>query len=250
MSLILEALRKSEAERRRAQAPDLFAELPQSVQRRRHHLSTWHWLLLAVTLTALLAWLARERWSSSPVPAAATIADSQPPAARTAPDVAIIKAPSVPDATIAINGNNFATQTKPIAPIPPSTVSSPPDKTLQREPVSTATVVVPPPTTPVVAPPQAPVQATTTATPPTSKPADRDTDLLELSDLSAEQRRQLPPLKLSMHLWNQDPSRRLVIIDGARLAEGDRIGDAVIDQITTDSVVLDWNGRRLRLPLR
>jgi general secretion pathway protein B len=74
--------------------------------------------------------------------------------------------------------------------------------------------------------------------------------LLELSDLSAEQRRQLPPLKLSMHLWNQDPSRRLVIIDGARLAEGDRLGDAVIDQINTDSVVLDWNGRRLRLPLR
>ena len=53
-----------------------------------------------------------------------------------------------------------------------------------------------------------------------------------------------------MHLWNQDPSRRFVIIDGARLGEGDRIGDAVIDRIAADSVVLDWNGRRLRLPLR
>ncbi len=82
------------------------------------------------------------------------------------------------------------------------------------------------------------------------EPTDRSGTLLQLADLSAEQRRQLPPLKMSMHMWNQDPARRFVIIDGARLGEGDRIGDAVIDRITADSVVLDWNGRRLRLSLR
>jgi general secretion pathway protein B len=41
-----------------------------------------------------------------------------------------------------------------------------------------------------------------------------------------------------------------VIVDGNRLVEGDRIGDVVVTTITTDGVLLDWNGRRLKLPIR
>ncbi|MCA1714785.1 MAG: general secretion pathway protein GspB [Gammaproteobacteria bacterium] len=80
-------------------------------------------------------------------------------------------------------------------------------------------------------------------------PAPGSAAILQLADLPAEQRKQLPPLRISMHMWDQDPARRFVIIDGARLHEGDRVGDAVIEQITSDSVLLDWNGRHLRLPL-
>ncbi len=80
-------------------------------------------------------------------------------------------------------------------------------------------------------------------------PASDNAATLQLADLPAEQRKQLPPLRISMHMWDQNPTRRFVIIDGARLGEGDRIGDAVIEQIAADSVLLDWNGRRLRLPL-
>jgi general secretion pathway protein B len=71
-----------------------------------------------------------------------------------------------------------------------------------------------------------------------------------LSDLSADERKALPPLKISMHLWNQDPAQRFVIIDGNRLREGDRVGDAVLTSIVADGVVLDWNGRKLKLPIR
>lgn len=80
--------------------------------------------------------------------------------------------------------------------------------------------------------------------PPSSDP------LLQLSDLSAEERKSLPPLKLSMHLWNPDPAKRFAILDGTRVGEGDRVGDAVVAAITRDGVVLDWNGRRLRVPIR
>jgi general secretion pathway protein B len=76
------------------------------------------------------------------------------------------------------------------------------------------------------------------------------TDTLRLSDLSVDERKALPTLKLSMHMWNDDPAQRFVILDGNRLHEGDRIGDAVVTAITTDGVVLDWNGRRLKLPIR
>ncbi|MEO6263926.1 MAG: general secretion pathway protein GspB [Luteimonas sp.] len=74
--------------------------------------------------------------------------------------------------------------------------------------------------------------------------------MLQLSDLSADERKSLPPLKVSMHMWNDDPARRFVIVDGSRLGEGDRIGDAVVTAITADSVLLDWSGRRLKLPIR
>ena len=73
---------------------------------------------------------------------------------------------------------------------------------------------------------------------------------LHLSDLDPEQRKSLPPLKLSMHMWNDDPAQRFVILDGNRLREGDRIGDAVVTAISREGVVLDWEGRRLLVPIR
>jgi general secretion pathway protein B len=83
-----------------------------------------------------------------------------------------------------------------------------------------------------------------------ASPANTIDDTIALSDLSIGERKALPPLKLSMHLWNADSSRRFVIIDGNRLREGDRAGDAVVTAITEDGVILDWNGRRIRLSIR
>lgn len=73
MSLILDALRKSETERRRGQAPGLFTPLPTvgaQVQSRR---SLWPWLVaVVVVLLALIAWWYR------PVPAASVVTFASP----------------------------------------------------------------------------------------------------------------------------------------------------------------------------
>ena len=82
---------------------------------------------------------------------------------------------------------------------------------------------------------------------PVTEPAE---DTMRLSDLGTEERQQLPALKLSMHMWNDTPAQRFVILDGQRLGEGDRIGDAVVEQITRDGAILAWNGRRLRVSMR
>jgi general secretion pathway protein B len=74
--------------------------------------------------------------------------------------------------------------------------------------------------------------------------------VLTLADLAPADRKALPPLKLSMHMWNDDASQRFVILDGNRLGEGDRIGDAIVTSITRDGVLLDWNGRTLKVTLR
>ncbi len=73
---------------------------------------------------------------------------------------------------------------------------------------------------------------------------------MALSDLSAGERQQLPPLKVSMHLWDSNSADRFAIVDGTRVGEGDRIGDAFVESITRDGLVLAWNGRRLRLQIR
>lgn len=260
MSLILEALRKSEAERRRGQAPDLFAELPPAAHRHGRALAPWHWLLLAVAVCAALAWLTRDRWMTSTAPATAPVADTTVSAAPESSGETRVQ-PVEPDPIAATdNSANTSRITVDVVPIPPATAPRPapsrpaiaPAPAVVQEPLPVEPEVAPPPAQdPVPTEPPQPVssQAPEQATPATA-PTPHNDALLELSDLTAEQRRQLPPLKLSMHLWNADPSRRFVIIDGARLGEGDRLGDAVIDRITTDSVILDWNGRRLRLSLR
>ncbi|MCI4569343.1 general secretion pathway protein GspB [Lysobacter sp. CFH 32150] len=240
MSLILEALRKSEAERRRGQSPDLYAELPPVARMQRQPMPIWLWLVIGVAAFAMVLWLL---YSLRPPLAPAAIG-------TTASDVA------------AGDIGHTAASNADAPRVNPSTAYTPPVRTVQPTRNPTPDVATPP--SPVVAPPPAPAatpDAAAIAPPPTAAPeplpappppapvASND-DLLQLADLSAEERKQLPPLKLSMHMWNDAPAQRFVIIDGHRLAEGDRIGNMVLEAIRTDGVVLDWNGRRFKLPIR
>ena len=224
MSLILEALRKSEAERRRGVAPSVYAELPPSAQTRSKGVPAWLWPLAGVLLLGAL-WLARGSSTAPPSPAPT----SEPVAAAPAPRAATDTQPTL----------------RPVPHLSP----------LPVPPVATAMAPV---ATPPHAPP-APVARAPAAVPGSNPmpsanepPAPRaeDSGTLRLSDLSVEQRKALPALKLSMHMWNEDAAQRFVILDGNRLHEGDRIGDAVVTAITADGVLLDWNGRRLKLPIR
>lgn len=137
---------------------------------------------------------------------------------------------------------------------PAAAIPSPP----QRVPDATASTALaarapattrsaPPPTaTPAQVPVPAAMVPTATIAAVTASAA--SSEPRRLSDLPVDQRRQLPPLKMSMHMWA--PTQRFAIIDGARVAEGDRLGDAVVEAITADGVVLAWQGQRLHLPTR
>jgi general secretion pathway protein B len=278
MSLILEALRKSEAERRRGQAPDLRTELPPVAPPRAHALPRWSWAVFAAALLAL-AWLLLARPgaappddpSSTPEDAAAPVAAAAS-AAKPATGQARDAGPGLQGRRIVVDPAAALPQESATAPRPgPASPAAAPASTIaggSGGPSSaaagtgagagtgapatadagdgsarsaSAAPAAPFEPSPAMPPPAAPAQ------PAASRP---DARLLALSDLSAEERRQLPPLKLSMHMWSQDPARRFVILDGQRLAEGDRAGPAVIDAIRSDDVVLAWNGMRLRLSLR
>ncbi len=242
MSLILEALRKSEAERRRGESPDLYAELPPLARAQRRPMPIWWWLAIGVVALAIVLWLVQSvRQRSAPAAVEAIASDTVD--GDIAPTVVADADPPRPTPPA-------PTTTTPVRPIEP-TRNPAPDIVLAEPPD-----VASPPSAPAAAPDIAavappPVAAPQTLpVPPPPVPVASDADLLRLADLSAEQRKQLPPLKISMHMWNDAPAQRFVIIDGNRLAEGDRIGDAVVEAIEADGVVLNWNGRRLKLPIR
>ena len=62
-------------------------------------------------------------------------------------------------------------------------------------------------------------------------------------------RQTLPPLKLSMHVWNADPAFRFIILDDTRASEGQVAGKGInVIEIRRDGVLLEMNGTRFVLP--
>lgn len=260
MSLILEALRKSERQRRLGQTPDLYAPMPIARVSRRPRLLAWPLVALALAIGVGAAWWftrdrdeepARvadaatsgrggDRPDNAPAaraPRAAPVAPSPaarepatPPAAAAPPTVA---APEPPD-----------NRTEPVARSP---LTAPVPATLppQAQP-DPATASDPPPRTPAPATPPAPSPAATAAQ---GTPPPADDAPLSLSQLPAAEREALPPLQVSMHVYADIPTRRFAIIDGARVGEGAALGGGVtVVEIRRDGSVLDVNGRRVLLP--
>lgn len=317
MSLILEALRKSEAERRRGQSPQLFdppaTAAPVAPERPARAL----WWALPVVLSAVL--LVSWRYATAPqraddAPAvdgaggAAVPADDAPvasqatgsslradvdpagsgrvfdpadPVSPAAPGPAALRGASgavarpAQSAVIATQPDSAGTgPTQPVAaPIgrataAPFTAADLPAPASPRQ--STAASASPaPPRTPDMprtvgtspartlraratspAPAAAPSPATATATATTQSAPYATAEPLRLADLTPAERRALPALKMSMHLWSPDAAQRFVILDGMRMGEGDRIGEAVVAEITGDGAILAWGGRRVKVTVR
>jgi general secretion pathway protein B len=245
MSFILEALRKSEAERRRGQAPDLLSETMPVAPAARVDTSSrgQRVAIVAAALIALLlvAWALRptapvESAASAPAPSTSTTAAVTLPAPSTSLSPPLVRVAAPPTVRKPTSAPPVATPLTTAATATPSTAPQ------IREPQPEATE-------PNIDVPAAPTQVATTQ--PASATAFVSPDVpLKLADLSADERQQLPALKLSMHMWAPDAANRFAIIDGARVNEGDRIGDTTVEAIQQDAVMLNWRGRHIRLPIR
>jgi general secretion pathway protein B len=131
----------------------------------------------------------------------------------------------------------------------PADVPSDPDfASTERE-----SLPLPPPAlTPTPAPivPAAPAQPDPSggqiAAVPPSSVLPPDLAVTPLRTLSDADRAGLPPLRLSMHVFNDEPQRRFVLIDGRRHAEGAQVSsDVVLREIRRDGAVLEIRGRRV-----
>lgn len=296
MSLILEALKKSEAERLRGRAPGLLDLQPRAPRQR----ARVRPLVVIATLALGAAggaylWLQRSpsaadlpTASGVPTPAASAGGDTaQTAATRTEVERQI---PSDPEPAPAMPAAEEQVSSPPASRLP----SDPSFASVEREArpqlavtLPAAATLVPPPAPPTVAPappapaqaapaaPPLPVDATTgtaaaaaTLAPQASTPLAGATDTPAaapiaaiataapaadapppLSSLGHEARGRLPPLKISMHVYAEDPAARVVIIDGRRLREGDAIDAALrLAEIRREGSVLELDGRRYLLP--
>jgi general secretion pathway protein B len=250
MSLILEALRKSEAERRRGQTPDLLSDAVPVAPATRG--ATPHWRVLAMVAGAALATLLLVLWWLRPSPSNDAMREPATIATGIASTATTEGAKPPAQGSLAPPVASVRTRTPPPAPLPRPMASPPSTQT----PATTA-ISKPPEVAPAVAAPQPappPVQAASieprspvSASVPDFASPDAP---VKLSDLSTEDRQQLPALKVSMHMWAPDAGSRFAIIDGARVNEGDRVGNATVEAIQQDSVMLSWQGRHIRLPIR
>jgi general secretion pathway protein B len=238
MSLILDALRKSEAERRRGQVPELHSPGPPVARTpvRRH--PAWSWAVAALLIVAgvVAAWFL---WSTSRTEHATDADDTMmPPIAGPAPVIpstAAAPTPTSPASTASAAAMAPAPSTAlPRVDAPTASIGSVPLKlpAAQRD----APTVTASPTLPAIAPP-----AEASAPP-------QDPALPTLAALPAEQRGALPPLKMSMHVWAEQSAGRFAIIDGQRVGEGAAVSGAVVAGIRRDGVVLEIDGRLYLLP--
>lgn len=90
----------------------------------------------------------------------------------------------------------------------------------------------------------APASAAIAAPPPLPR-----LDVPTYYDLPFATRKALPQLRMSMHVYTADPKQRFVILDGARMVEGDSTPDNVaLREIRPDGVILEFQGQRFFFP--
>jgi len=214
MSLILEALRKSEAERRRGSTPNVAIELPPATLLRVN--ATPAWLLPAVTLgvfVLLAAWWWSQRGAGPHASVDAVVAVTVPSPRLDSPPPVILARP---------------VQAPLVGTMPSDPVAPPPVAVATQRPAAAGYEPVPAPMRPPAAAPPATVGGPNVA------------------DIDATS---LPPVKLSMHMWDASPDKRFVILDGQRMVEGERKGAMTVIAIERDGVVVERDGQRARVPL-
>lgn len=247
MSLILQALKKAEAERALGQVPSMHATLAEEAGdgTRQSGRRAIAWTTGLAVAAALAAWAAYMLWlpgRHATVPAAATasapprageaVAPPGPTARQAAVEPPSVQASSVPDEL-----PTAATVTSVAA--PPATATAPGPQSAPARVAEPAT----PPVSPV--PPKAaaapiPVPATAKAT---EAPPQR------LDELPPAVRRLLPPLVVGGAIHAERSADRMVILDGEVRREGDTVAqDLLVDRIEPRSVVLRHRGQALRIP--
>jgi general secretion pathway protein B len=249
MSLILEALRKSEAERRRGEAPDLRVELPPVAAPRPRALPAWVWAagLALVLLGALAVWWPRGSDADGDLGGEVV---SEPVTEGAGDPVTAPSAPDRADLPRAASAGQAFPRVERITPAPPALPSPAPAPQADALPAPRPVLVPAPPAGAARDVPERAAAAAAPALPEraTATPSAAG-DIPRIAELSSGQRERLPAMKLSMHMWNEDPARRFVVIDGQRRIEGDRVGPATVTAIDRDGVILDLDGQAVRVPL-
>ncbi|MEP3563688.1 MAG: general secretion pathway protein GspB [Marinobacter sp.] len=228
MSYILDALRKSEAERRQGKAPDLGQQVQMIYRPKKKPVSAVVWVVLALIMNAAV--LAYVFWPSRPVPETTAIS-----AGTVEPDA--VASPGAPArASQAETKPEPEFQPEPVNQVPVVPVESPQavaESGLNEPRFEQPTIIVP--SQSEQQRPPAPVQ---------TRPQERVPHLVELP-LSFQ--KSVPDLTFNSHIYSSDPTASRVMINNRYLRTGQSLGSLLVENITEDGVVLSKNGQRFRV---
>ena len=227
MSYILEALKKSQAERQLGELPSIHA--PQ-VQLQGGGAASGAprgplWLALggvSVAVAAALLWW--QPWQApAPVPAPATVLAAVPTPPAAAPPLAQAVAAPVAAAAVAVPA---------AAPAPLPEAKPAPKRAAPPEPAVAAAPAAPAPA--VAAPASA---------------AAADEIVPGMRDLPEPIQRQIPPLVLGGYIYSKNPADRLLLIDKVLRHEGEELAPGlVLEKLQPKAAIFSFKGYRYRVP--
>jgi general secretion pathway protein B len=231
MSLILDALRKSEHQRQREVGPGL-AVVPEG--KRSEGPPGWVLVLGGLLLLNILVlsalWLTdrppAER-AAAPAPQAETMpAETRPERVRSLP-VALPDRPPRPEV------RPLTTEVSSPAPAVPATQAA---QTTAVPPAPSAATVVAQGSPQVTAPAQS------------SELATQDARLPRFADMLVRGELNVPHMHLDIHVYSGTPAERFVFINMRRYNEGEATQEGPrVERITRDGVIMDYQGQRFSL---
>ncbi|WP_278801889.1 general secretion pathway protein GspB [Marinobacter nauticus] len=240
MSYILDALRKSEAERRQGRAPDLGQPVQMVYRPKRKPVSAVVWVALALLVNAgVLAWLFWPERNAKIVTVKESPAVAQEQS-EPVPDVPAAQPEPLAETEIAdpvrVSGGqdlSQATGTGVVTEADDDAMSDEPGVNQQSwdEPV-------------VIVPNRSESESSPQSALTERVPQGRVPHLVELP-LSFQ--KSVPDLTFNSHIFASDPSASRVMINGHYLKPGDGFGSLLVERITEDGVVLSKNGQFFRV---
>ncbi len=215
MSYILEALKKSQAERQLGELPSIHAPqvqlqpAPDTSGQRRLPL----WIATGAACAAAAAWWWWPATVVAPAPAPVAAAPAPVPVPVPVPAPVIVPAPLPAPVVV---------KTAPPAPAPAPVIKA----------VAPAPAPVPVPV-PVPVQPSAPSEEITPG----------------LRDLPEPIQRQIPPVALGGYMYSKDPADRLLLIDKVLRHEGEEVAPGlVLEKLQPKAAIFSFKGYRYRVP--
>jgi general secretion pathway protein B len=253
MSYILDALRKSEQERRRGELPDPrdFSQAPASNVRQQR----WLWPalgvgLLLVNAIGVVVYLAP--WqppvsTSTQVQRPVAVVPNITPVPKPVPEPRSVRATPAPRQQVRPTATALPTaRMLPTATMLPTAAAVPTKAPLSTAQSAPAVNPAPTPATQDYRNAQPNTSTVTAATNSARRNAGRSVP--QLDELPANLRSQLPELSFSSHMYSSTARYRSIIINGRRLKEGQLLSaDLAVHEITETGVIMQFNDTRFEV---